>query len=362
MKVEFTSRRNFLKGAIGAASLAGTAAFTVPKCQTQSAKFDWEPKISENLYRLDDSWLRWMAQIGHKHVVLQDDGEGIDKEARGFWIPQDIKAAQEKCGEFGMELTSLLMPMKWYRQACMGKPGRDEEIDNMIKSITAAGREGVSMLEWRPTWLDFYWDERVGYSTSPGRGGAGYRKFDYKDVENLPDFKEFEPVSTEEMWERMFYIARPIVEAAEQAGTVLSCHPNDPPVPILRGSPRILVTPKDFDRLFKEIPSPANGVTFCQGTFTEMGVNVFDTIRKFGSRIHHVHLRGVRGTVPQYTEVFIDEGDVDMFEAMKTYKEINYTRTIVSDHTPDVEGGPLVGRAFSHGYIRAMVQAVNAVT
>ena len=90
-----------------------------------------------------------------------------------------------------------------------------------------------------------------------------------------------------------------------------------------------------------------------------MGVDVITTIHELGSRIHHIHLRGVRGTVPKYSETFIDEGDVDMFEAMNACKEINYTRTIVSDHTPRIEGGSLVGRSFSQGYIRAMVQAVN---
>jgi mannonate dehydratase len=302
------------------------------------------------------------VEIGLKYVVLQDDGRSIDHENKGYWTVQDIRHAQEKCRKHNMELASIMIPIQWYRKNCAGKPGRDEEIEKIIKSIKSAGSVGISMLEWRPTWLDFYWDERVGYKFIPGRGGSQYKSFDYDRVKNLPDFDEFEPVTTEEMWKRFLYLGKPIVEAAEDAGTVLSCHPNDPPIPIMRGMPRVLVSMEAVDRLLKEIPSPANGITFCQGTFAEMGVNVIKTIRKLGSRIHHIHLRGVRGVVPKYVETFIDEGDVDMFQAMKTYREIGYTRTIVSDHTPRVEGGNLVGRSFSHGYIRAMVQAVNAVT
>ncbi len=356
-----TTRRRFLGIAVSGVSAAGFSSAGIACGGTQKKGTAWEPKISENLYRLDDSWMRWMAQLGHKHVVLQDDGQGLDIEDKGYWSAENIRVAQKKCLDFGMELSSILLPIRWYRNACAGKPERDREIENMTRSIRAAGEAGVPVLEWRPTWLDFYWDERVGYSTVPGRGGSGYRHFSHEAVKKLPSFDEFEPVSLEEMWDRMLYLGKPIIDAAEKAGVLLSCHPNDPPVKDMRGMPRILTSAADFDRFFRELPSPANGVTFCQGTFTEMGEPIVETIKKFGSRIHHIHLRGVRGTVPEYTEVFIDEGDISMFEAMKAYKEIGYEHTIVSDHTPDVEGGPMVGRAFSHGYIRAMVQAVNAV-
>ena len=77
------------------------------------------------------------------------------------------------------------------------------------------------------------------------------------------------------------------------------------------------------------------------------------------------HFRAVRGHVPRYVETFIDEGDVDMLEAMRAYKEVNYSGTMVSDHTPgipdDLPGGK-IGRSFSHGYIRGLIQTVNAET
>jgi mannonate dehydratase len=64
---------------------------------------------------------------------------------------------------------------------------------------------------------------------------------------------------------------------------------------------------------------PANGITFCQGTITEMGVDVLEEIRYFGKlgRINLVHFRAVRGAVTSYTEVFIDEGDIDILEAIR---------------------------------------------
>jgi len=61
-------------------------------------------------------------------------------------------------------------------------------------------------------------------------------------------------------------------------------------------------------------------------------------------------------------EPFIDEGDTDMFLAMKAYRDVDYRFTLCSDHVPkmtDDIGNGLIGRAYNHGYIKAMIQAVN---
>ena len=178
-------------------------------------------------------------------------------------------------------------------------------------------------------------------------------------------FREFGVISREEMWERLLYFCGPVMKAAEEAGVKLSLHPKDPPVKEMRGIARVLTNTDEIEAFLDAVPSPANGFTFCQGTVTEMGVDVIDAIRRIGGRdrIHLVHFRAVRGHVPQYVETFIDEGDVDMFEAIKTFKEVGYTGPLVSDHTPKITGDVAfgkMGRSYSHGYIRALVHAANA--
>jgi mannonate dehydratase len=213
-------------------------------------------------------------------------------------------------------------------------------------------------------WPDFYWDDRVGYYSVEGHGGAQLKAFDYSRVKEAPPFAEIGEVSEKEMWARFLYFAKPIIQAAEKANIRLTMHPNDPPVPVMRGVARIFHHADGLRRFLEEIPSKASGITFCQGTIAEMGVNVPEEIRFFGRRgkIFLVHFRAVRGRVPRYTEVFIDEGDLDPFLAMKTYREVGYTGPIVSDHTPKVEGDTPWGhrgRTYSLGYIRALVHAVN---
>jgi mannonate dehydratase len=89
-------------------------------------------------------------------------------------------------------------------------------------------------------------------------------------------------------------------------------------------------------------------------------------IRELGARdkIHHVHYRNPRGVFPAYVETWIDEGDTDMLQAMRAYREVGYRFTLCSDHVPqmtdDLDFG-LIGRAYNHGYIRAMIQAANRV-
>ena len=360
MENTITTRRSLLKSALSAGCIAGLPLRGIARSASQRKENEWKPKVAENILDLKESTLRWMAQLGLKYVVYQGQTD-VDLDKKGYWTVEDIRAVQKKCESYGMELASLRLTEAWFPKAARGLDGRDEEIERVVRSIAAAGKAGVSMIEWGLR-LDSFWDERVGYGREEGRGGARYLNFDYERVKDKPPFEEIGLISADDMWERTLYFARPMIEAAEKAGTVLSCHPNDPPVPNMRGVARILTSVEAFDRLFREIPSPANGISFCQGVFTELGTNIPDMIRHFASRLHHVHFRGVRGTMPRYTEVFIDEGDVDMLEAMKTYKEVGYTRTMVSDHTPGIEGGNFVGRSFSHGYIRALVQVVNAIS
>jgi mannonate dehydratase len=353
-----STRRRFLL--TSAATLAAAPAATKAPRRPEP----WMPRLSENLADVNPDTLRWLKQLGCGHVVFQGT-DSVDADKKGYWTVADVRPVKRVCAEAGLALESMMIPIDFYRLARLGKPGREREIDNVCRTIRAAADEGVSLLEWR-FWPDFYWDERVGYYTVAGRGQARYRAFDHGRVKDAPPFPDIGEVGEKEMWERFLYFARPIVAAAEKAGVRLTMHPNDPPVPVMRGVARIFHHPDGLRRFLKEVPSPASGITFCQGTIAEMGVNVLDEIRWFGKprKIFLVHFRAVRGAVPRYTEVFLGDGDLDLLQAMRAYREAGYAGPIVSDHTPGMEGDTRWGhrgRTYSHGYMRALVHAVNAV-
>ena len=107
----------------------------------------------------------------------------------------------------------------------------------------------------------------------------------------------------------------------------LALHPDDPPVPEpLGGVAQICSTLEQFRRIFFEIaPSQSNCMLFCQGCMTELlgPEKVYDAIAEAASedKIAWVHFRNVRGQLPRFTEVFIDEGEVDMRRAMEVYRD-----------------------------------------
>ena len=80
-------------------------------------------------------------------------------------------------------------------------------------------------------------------------------------------------------------------------GVNLELHPDDPPVPELRGIGRILTSAAAFDRVFSRCDSPVNGTTFCQGCFSTMGEDIPAAIHHFGAqkqnKIFFVHFRDV---------------------------------------------------------------------
>ena len=353
------SRRGML---LAPATAAVAAAVQGQKKAASSAA--WQPKLSERLGNLTPSSLRWLRQIGAQHVVW----DARDPDRKGYLTTAEIQSAKKSCQDADLTLEVMTLPGS-LQQVMLGRAGRDEEVDKACRTIRAAGEAGVPVVAWSFV-LDSYWDERVGYYFVEGRGGCGVRALDYERVRNSPPFPDFGVISEKDMWDRLLYVAKPMVAAAEKAGVRLGLHPSDPPIPIMRGVPRVMHKPEAFLRFFKEVPSQANGMTFCQGVFTEMGTDVLAEIRRFGrmGKLNLVHFRGVRGKVPQYTEVFIDEGDVNMIQAMKTYKEVGYAGPIVSDHAPVVEGdrardfvGGRLGVSFQQGYMRAAVQAVNTL-
>jgi mannonate dehydratase len=168
------------------------------------------------------------------------------------------------------------------------------------------------------------------------------------------------------LWKGLINIYRQVVPVVEGSKTVIAMHGNDPPLYDYLGSPQILCRYADFDRLFEEVPSKHNAMTFCVGTRYESGEDVFEGIRRFGEqgKLVHVHFRNVRGTLPRdggYAEVFLDEGDLNMAGVLRALKNVNYDGVIDYDHVMRITGdGPLPKQyiAYAVGYMRALLQTL----
>ncbi|WP_088744213.1 mannonate dehydratase [Cobetia sp. QF-1] len=82
-----------------------------------------------------------------------------------------------------------------------------------------------------------------------------------------------------------------IVPVAEEVGVRLAIHPDDPPRPMF-GLPRVVSSMVDADWLLGVVPSPANGLTFCTGSYgANPDIDLCVMARRFAPHIHFAHLR-----------------------------------------------------------------------
>ena len=135
-----------------------------------------------------------------------------------------------------------------------------------------------------------------------------------------------------------------------------------------RGVRRVLGSVDGLKQFVEINPSPYHGLNFCQGTVSEMlkdpNRELPSVIRYFGERkkIFNVHFRNIHGGFLNFQEALPDAGSVDMLAMLRVYKEVGYDGMLMPDHVPQIEGdtGGHQAFAFSFGYIRALMQAVNA--
>jgi mannonate dehydratase len=168
-------------------------------------------------------------------------------------------------------------------------------------------------------------------------------------------------ITGEELWKRLGVFLEALVPVAEQAGVKLALHPDDPPLPTMRGQPRLVYQPRLYQRVIDLKPSPANALEFCLGSLAEMTEgDVYEAAEQYSrqNKLAYVHFRNVTGKVPSYRETFIDDGDIDMIRILRILKRNKFEGVLIPDHTPQMScNAPWhAGMAFAMGYMRAALQ------
>ena len=135
-------------------------------------------------------------------------------------------------------------------------------------------------------------------------------------------------------------------------------------MPVVRQMPRLIYQPHLYQRLLDLYPSPANALEFCLGSLAEMTEgDVYEAVEQYAGqgKIAYVHFRNVRGKVPRYREVFIDEGDLDMIRVLRLLKKHDFDGVLIPDHTPRLTcAAPWhAGMAYALGYMKAALQILE---
>lgn len=104
---------------------------------------------------------------------------------------------------------------------------------------------------------------------------------------------EYKGIDKAKLRENLIYFLEKVIPVAEEVGAKLAIHPDDPPFELF-GLPRIISTIEDYDWLFENVPSMANGITFCAGSLGSRWDNDLPLMaKKIGRRIYFTHLRNV---------------------------------------------------------------------
>ncbi|WBU37521.1 mannonate dehydratase [Homoserinibacter sp. YIM 151385] len=307
--------------------------------------------------------LQGAEQEQRMFAAVGEGTRGTDGTDAAPWSEASIARDQRIFADAGFRVAAIedTVPMDRIR---LGREGRDEDIAAVIQQLEAMGNLGIGVLCFN--WMAIATWSRTSIETV-GRGGARVTSFRLADAGGHPDVEVAE--TAEDLWAALAYFLDAVIPTAERAGVRLGMHPDDPPLPRLRGVPRIMGTPDAYRRLLALNPSRANGVTFCQGNFALMpgADDVPGLIREFGERVAFSHFRNVRGTAEDFVETFHDEGVLDMAECMRALADIGFDGPLRPDHVPTMAGEPnarpgyeTLGRLHALGYIRGLMDAVGA--
>ncbi|KFA99860.1 MULTISPECIES: mannonate dehydratase [Vibrio] len=350
-------------------------------------------KLGFGLYRhmLDDEHLKFAKQLGATHIVVHmcdyfnkqvqfsnNDQPIGDKSgwglARGdIWTVEELSAVKEKIESHGLCWYAIenFDPKHW-DHILFGGSKRAEQIETIKHIIRNVGEIGVPVFGY-----NFSLTGVTGrVITNDARGGAQTVGMDGSNeiLEcPLPNSMAWNMVvdpaatgirpamTTEQLWENLALFLNEIIPVAESAGVTMAAHPDDPPLEVVRGLPKLVNQPEKYQRLLDLYPSAANALEYCLGTIAEMtNGDVYQATEHYVSlgKVPYIHLRNVTGKVPHYKEVFIDEGDIDIKRIVQILKDNKFEGVLIPDHTPQVScPAPWhAGMAYAMGYINSLIK------
>lgn len=352
------TRRRLMLGAAAAGCVAPASAHGTKLPDARPAGIKLALMLSER----QTSRLALARQIGVTHAIAGVAG-ALARAKRSDYtgVLANIKAAYAQAGFTIAGVESHPVPAEKIK---LGVEGRDEELEHYVAALKALAENGITMvcynfmagLGWYRTRTDV-----------PERGGALTSEFS-AEAARAQGLTEWGEIPEEKIWANMEYFQKAIIPVAEKAGVKMALHPDDPPLSPLRGIGRILTSAANYRRVMKMVPSPVNGVAFCQANFKAMGEDIEALAREWckEKRVFFVHFRDIEGTRERFHETFHDNGPTDMARMLRIYHENGFDGPIRPDHAPTLEGEAnntpgyaMQGKVFAIGYMKGLVEGMG---
>jgi len=353
-------------------------------------------KLGLGLYRhqLNPEHYRFAKQCGCTHLVIHlvdyfrssrsnqpgdqpvgdDTGWGLAGNPDRLWTCEELAAIKKEINDAGLELEAIenFDPAHWH-DVLLDGPKKTQQLENLKTIVRNVGQAGIPILGYNFSIAGVAGRIKGRFA----RGEAEAVGMDGPLDKPLPNGMAWNMVydrnattgevpsaTQEQLWQRLKDFLDAIIPVAEQAGVTLAAHPDDPPLPTVRGQPRLVYQTQLYQKLIDLKPSPRNALEFCVGTLAEMSEgNIYDAVDAYSrqKKLAYVHLRNVHGKVPTYKETFIDDGDVDVLRVLRILKRNSFCGVIIPDHAPQMScAAPWhAGMAYALGFLRAGLKIVE---
>jgi mannonate dehydratase len=353
-------------------------------------------KLGLGLYRhqLNPEQYQFARQCGCTHLVIHlvdyfrsshsnqpgdqpvgdDTGWGLAGNPNELWTYEELAAIKKEINDAGLELEAIenFDPAHWH-DVLLDGPKKLQQLENLKTIIRSVGRAGIPVFGYNFSIAGVAGRVKGrfarGDAEAVGMDGPLDKPMPNGMVWNMVYDKNAAPgivpsATPEQLWQRLKFFLDALIPVAEEAGVTLAAHPDDPPLPTLRGQPRLVWQPQLYQKLIDLKASPRNALEFCVGTLAEMtGGDVYETVENYSrqKKLAYVHLRNIRNKVPFYKETFIDDGDVDVMRVMRILKKNNFDGVLIPDHAPQMScAAPWhAGMAYALGFMRAALTVIE---
>ena len=140
----------------------------------------------------------------------------------------------------------------------------------------------------------------------------------FTSAQLLSSLKNYDQIGEKSLRANLIEFLAEVAPVADELGLRMAIHPDDPPYPVL-GLPRVVKTAADIRKIIDAVPTPANGLCFCTGSFGARPDNdLLAMLNEFGDRVHFLHLRNTKRDLSgNFFEADHLSGDADMFALMQ---------------------------------------------
>jgi len=317
-------------------------------------------KVQQQVFSdCSDDYLLFLTQMGIRNVNVMFRDQHTDYDS--------VMGTMERLKKYGLTVNDAGNRTIYKNAAIhLGLAERDRGIEEYLRFTRILAKAGVPVtyMTWEPNGV-----LTTAYGVGEYTRNGIARLVDVDQLSTLP-YSHGRFYTKDEMWENFKYYLDCVLPECESLGMKIALHPNDPPVPHLRGISNLIISADDYRKAFSLAHnSPSLGMKLCVGCWLEGGDSfgsLLDDIRYFveQDKVLSVHLRNVSSCGNHFEETLLEDGYMDMLEVVKTFAASGYSGPMTVDHVPEYVascGGKESGYAYSIGYMKALIHCAQDI-